>query len=371
MIHGGAQRQLALLAAEHARSGHDVHVALVQGGVNLARLADTPVSVHTLGNGRYHDPRILLRLLGLVRRIRPHVVQSWLTQMDVFAGLAARVAGVPWILSERASREAYANTWKDRLRIMLARHATAIVSNAEAGDQYWQAFAPASVSRFVVPNGVPLDEIAGVAASWGDLGIHRDAPIILFVGRLVEQKNVSSLLRALPAVFARTASHVVIVGDGPQRPLVIDATRRPELAGRVHLAGYRTDVWNLMKAAAVFVSPSWFEGHPNTVLEAMACGCPVVVSDIPEHRAFLDASCARLLPPDDSPALAEAIIDTIQHREDGRNRAAAATGRASQFSVARAAQRYTDIYAAIADDGLREADPFHRPPARHRADQHV
>src|SRR5206468_7040529 len=137
---------------------------------------------------------------------------------------------------------------------------------------------------------------------------------------------------------------LVVVGDGPDRAEVINAMGRPELAGRIHVAGYRTDVWNLMKAADVFVSMSLFEGHPNTVMEAMACGCPLVVSDIGEHREFLDVSCARLVPPNDSSSLANALIETLHARSEALGRAAVASTRVSQYSVARTARQYDDIY---------------------------
>jgi glycosyltransferase involved in cell wall biosynthesis len=67
---------------------------------------------------------------------------------------------------------------------------------------------------------------------------------------------------------------------------------------RIRLLGVRPDIWALMKAATLFVSTSAFEGQPNAVLEAMACGCPLVVSDIPAHREFLNAGNAAIVPLD-------------------------------------------------------------------------
>ena len=369
LIHGGAQRQLALIAAEHARAGHDVHIALVYQGPNAALLHGTAARIHEVGNGNRRNPRIVLQLIRLVRTLQPDIVQTWLMPMDVVGGMAALAAGVPWILSERASRDAYEKSWRNRVRVAAGRRATAIVSNSEAGDLYWGALAPPSMRRFVVPNGVPLQEIAAAQPNRGHFEIPTGAPVILFVGRLVEQKNVLGLLRALPSVFTATTAHVVVVGDGPQRTDAVEAIERLRLSGRVHLAGFRSDVWNLMKGADVFVSPSFFEGHPNTVLEAMACGCAVVVSDIGEHREFLDESCARLVAPRDSTRLAEALVDTLAARDAARNRAGAALARVSQWSVARTARQYEDIYAAVAGARLISAGAVNQPAARRPADQ--
>src|SRR6185436_12110902 len=91
--------------------------------------------IEGLGN---HDPRLLVRLVRLLRRARPDVVQTWLTQMDVLGGLAARLVGRPWILSERASALAYPPGLKIRLRERIGRTADAIVSNSAGGDRYWE-----------------------------------------------------------------------------------------------------------------------------------------------------------------------------------------------------------------------------------------
>src|ERR1051325_11600251 len=116
LIHGGAQRQLALIAAEHSRGGHDVHIALVHRGQNAELLEETATHIHEVGGGNHRDPSILFQLIRLLRRVQPDLVQTWLMPMDVVGGMAALATGVPWILSERASRDAYEKSWRNRVR---------------------------------------------------------------------------------------------------------------------------------------------------------------------------------------------------------------------------------------------------------------
>ena len=95
----------------------------------------------------------------------------------------------------------------------------------------------------------------------------------------------------------------------------------------------------------MFVSVSYLEGQPNAVIEAMACGCPLVVSDIPMHREFLDESCALFVDPDDPAAIAAAIGSCLADAEAARARSRAARERAAGWTVSGMAHSYDRVYA--------------------------
>src|SRR5690349_10334164 len=100
---GGAERELAHLAGALHRQGLNVHVGLIGEGPNYEHLARGGAVLHKIGAFSNYDPRLLLRIHRLMREVRPNVVQTWMTQMDVVGGAVARWRRVPWILSERAS----------------------------------------------------------------------------------------------------------------------------------------------------------------------------------------------------------------------------------------------------------------------------
>src|SRR5436190_16981302 len=100
---GGAERQLSMLAAEQARRGHDVHVAVRRTGVHAQTTRNSGVRVHELGNLRSFDPRLFLALKCVIATVRPDIVQTWLPQMDVLGGAAIFSSRIPWIISERTS----------------------------------------------------------------------------------------------------------------------------------------------------------------------------------------------------------------------------------------------------------------------------
>ncbi len=342
---GGAERQLAYLVRELRRFGWNAHVAVVGRGPNWDRLVDSGAVVHELPLRSSYDWRALGAVRRVVREVRPDIIQAWLFQMEVLAGLSAVVTRTPWIFSERASALAYAPGPRNLVRRGMARLATAVVSNSAAGDAYWS---DTIARRFVVPNGLPLAEIDATPCAVGDaLPSPSGRPLVLFAGRFDEQKNIRTLLAAFDLVLGRHDVQIVCCGEGPLREEA-DAWARVRAAdGQAMVRGYLPNLWAVMKSAAAVVSPSLFEGSPNVVLEAMACGVPLVVSDIPEHRELLDERSALLVRPLSATELAAAVEAVLCDPISARARAGIARDRATSYSLSAMAQRYDDVYREI------------------------
>lgn len=343
---GGAERQLTYLAAEFARLGEEVHVALISRGANWSRLANSGAVIHELRARGSHDPQLLWQLVGLIRSLNPDIVQVWLRQMDILGGLAALTLHKPLIVSERSSEEAYPRSLKHTLRVRMGRFARAIVSNSEAGDRYWQSLIGERVPRYVVPNAVPLSEIAGVLPA-EDPVAPGDRALVLFAGRLEAEKNIDTLLEAVRLALLDEDFNFICCGEGTLRSRVNEWIDRNSLRPRVRLMGYTATLWSLMKRAALLVSPSAFEGSPNVVLEAMACRCPLVISDIPAHRALLDESAAVLADASSATQLAAAIQGVLRDRTAAQQRANAAFARVQRFTPATIARQYLDVYRTV------------------------
>jgi glycosyltransferase involved in cell wall biosynthesis len=356
---GGAERQLAYLSGELVRRGWEVHVALVSGGPNLERLRSGGATIHRLQARSNYDPTLLWQLARAMESVRPDVVQVWMLQMEILGALAARYRGVPWIFSERCSELAYPPTAKNRLRAWVAGTATAIVANSRGGREYWDERL-ASGARFVIPNALPTAEIASVAvADETRTGIPASGQLVLFAGRLTDQKDPMRFVRALATVLRRPDIVGVVAGDGPLRDAVEAEVRLLGLADRVRFTGYLDDVWAWMKRANVFVSPSLFEGHPNTVLEAAACGSPLVVSDIAAHRELLDADSASWVRAGGAAdELSTAILQVLDDPPGARTRAARAARGVAELSVERIAQEYDRVYMEVIElAGRRNGGP--------------
>ena len=344
---GGAERQLAYLAKELVRQGCDVHVAMTRGGSNLSRLESSGATVHHLGPASTRDLRILSRLRRILATVQPSIVQCWLLQMELLGGLAATAAGIPWLFAERSSVNAYPRTLKNYLRVRAASFASAIVANSIGGDRYWRE-RQNGVPRYVVNNALPLEEIrAAPAATVAELPTRSGEVCVLYAGRLDAGKNADALIRALAMVRSKRVQ-AVLCGDGPLRGHIERLIREHGLQDRVRLAGYVQNLWSLLKSVDVLVSPSRFEGSPNIVLEAMACGCPLVVSDIPAHREILDEHAALFADADDASGFADRIDRIIDRPDLAAERARIAHARTEQY-------RSSTGCAAISDGLPRRA----------------
>lgn len=349
---GGAERQLCYLCAEQVRAGFEVHVVLVSGGVYLARLQAAGATIHWLGTRIAYDPRAPGRFRALCRQLRPDIVQAWMMPLDIYCGWVCPRLGIPWIVNERSHGPWQADKfgWKpigygaSWLRIRSARSAAAIIANSDKGRREWSRWARTSVS--VIGNALSLAEIAATPSlplpdTLWPAGTLR----ILCAGRLVPLKNWELTIRFLARVVPAVPASVCICGDGPLAARLQAQIDRLGLANRIRLLGFREDLWQLMKAADVFVSLSRIEGSPNVVLEAAACGCALVVSDIPQHREWLDETQACFVGLDNPLA---AVDDPVFTSADARlARAQAARSAVSSHSLAAMAAAYADQYQAI------------------------
>jgi len=265
--------------------------------------------------------------------------------MDILGGIAARLNGTPWILREPNEANAYPPTWKNRLRVLVGSGSNAIVSNSLGGDEYWKIQVPYS-RRYVVSNVLSVHEIDRIVAAL-PLGLTKtEAPIVLYVSRMVVYKRPKAFLEALACVRQQKNVLGILCGEGPQLSELEVLRHKLGLDADVHFTGYLPAalVWALMKKASVFVSLSAHEGCPNTVMEAMACGCPLVLSDIPAHREILDESCALFVDPFNVQQTADTIVRALRNADASKGRALIAKQKTQEWSIAEMARNYERVY---------------------------
>ena len=343
---GGAERQLCYLSAGLTRLGHAVSVAFLSDGESGSRLRASGVELHALGPRATFDARLIRELANIIRCTKADIVQTWLRRMDVAGGLAALWTGTPLIYSERSLWQS--GGWRQRLRRSIVARARAVVANSDHAARVWQSMLPARTAVHVIPNALPLDELAAAPrAARSTLGVADDAELIAFVGRFVPAKGITLLSQSLSSLLrARPRAQVIVCGEGPLLPAFAGAIARAGLTSRCHLVGYRADVWSILKSADALISTSHYEGRPNAVLEAMACGCPVVLSDIPAHRELAGDDSAWFFQPFAEAAML-ALSSSLDDRAAAAQRAERSQARVSRFTVAAAAAQYAAVYASV------------------------
>ncbi|UJB33577.1 glycosyltransferase [Chromobacterium sp. Beijing] len=342
--HGGAERQLSILAPAIARMGGAVTVAYHEKGPNFDNVQRCGVNLIQLPNRNNNDPRICMDIVDCINKSDANVVQTWLMQMDVMGGLAAHLRKRPHVLSERSSGPLYeAGGWKIGLRKLIGQRAQAIVANSMGGLDYWRMFSHEAELR-VIHNAltppkvdVPLD----------DFGLGTQ-PLIVAAGRLSYEKNISVVVDAIAMALRRLPEHhALIFGEGPEREKTQASIIATGLADRIHMGGYTNSLSWWLRHADVFISASFMEGHPNVVIEAAAMGCPLVLSDIPAHREFADAESALFADTIDVKTFAQALVDTVLNRDAAIARAQNARFLTEGLSIDRAAQQYIDLYNVV------------------------
>lgn len=343
---GGAERQLCYLAEQMPLKGINFHVAYFKEGPNSKRLNNSGAVVHKLSCLNNYDPMIIYKVVKIIRSINPHIIQTWIPQIDILAGFSSVFLKFPLILSERNSSLAYSGGWKNRLRIAVGRRADAIIANSVEGINYWTDKVKRSLLT-VIPNGIPFDEIFQTPkASLSSIQIDESNEIIIFAGSYYDrQKNLFNLLKALKIVLhVRHKAVAIFFGDGPQKEDIINIKEKYEVRDRIKIMDYTSELWSWFKVSNVFVSISNYEGKPNTVLEAVATKCPVVISDIPEHREILDEDSSCFVPVSDTKAIAYGIIKALSDPDEAQRKAENAYNKVKTWSTETVADKYIEFY---------------------------
>jgi glycosyltransferase involved in cell wall biosynthesis len=368
---GGAERNMAQLAGGLAERGHRVDLVLARGGGAFAGEVPPGVRCVDLGGPRWgrmaaallrdrptarallpsllsaHPPAVLASapaLADYLRAERPEAVFSALVYSNVTALWARRLAGTRTriVVSERnavfARMQGDARRRIQRIPELLRRFypeadGIACVSGGVADD-------------VAIATGIPRERIH---ATWSPIvtrGLAAGArpapphpwlapgapPVVLGVGKLKPQKGFDTLVRAFARLRAEREARLVILGRGPERGRLLALARRLSVADDVLLPGFAGDPFSWMRHAAVFALSSAWEGLPSVLIQALACGCPVVSTDCPHGpREILEGGAlGPLVPVGDDAALAGALARVL----DQPPTADALRRRAEAFAVA-------------------------------------
>ena len=182
---------------------------------------------------------------------------------------------------------------------------------------------------------------------------HATSRLVLSIGRLHTQKNLTTLIDAIATLPDDVV--LLLVGDGPER-IVLERYRVSRgVARRVLFTGVVEDVLPYYHAADVFVIASRSEGMPNTVLEAMACGLPIVGSDIPPMRSLIDAGVEGILvDPDHVSGFARAIREIVGDDDHARSMGQRTRARVvAQYGLDAMAERYATLYTPLTQRSYR------------------
>ena len=304
---GGTQRQIVHLARGMDRSRFAPTVGFFRNRSFLAgQLEAAEVPVAQIEKTRRIEPRFVRDLVRFVRAGRFDVMHCFAFSAELWGAVAHACLASPTrpalITSVRNKYDWYSGTqW--RVKRWATLRSQRVIANSRAGGEYACSRMGLSADAIeVVYNGVAETPAPPPRAP---------GPVLemLFVGRLVEQKNVPVLMRAMRRLAAAKAPvRLRIAGDGPLRGELEAMRVAYGLEGSVEMLGEREDVAQLMAAADAVVLPSLREGLSNVILEAMMAGRPVVASNVGGNPELVEHGVTgSLFTSDDDAVLADAI----------------------------------------------------------------
>lgn len=348
---GGVPEHVHHLAGELEALGHRATIVTshmrMHGHVDSRQVRRVGTSVVIYANGGIARVtvgwRLTARLEELFRRERfdvVHVHGGLSPTLGLVAPIAAWRVGVPVV--------ATFHTWfpgsigyrvfRNRLQRMLDRHAATIAVSTAARDAMSRYF---SAPWEIIPNGVDTSHFTPDHRN----GKHH--PHLLWLGRIEPRNDLATVLAALPRILERhPGARLTVVGDGPWRSRMERTARA--FGDRVHFAGYvnggRPDYY---RAADAYLCSTTRASFGVTLLEAMACGTPLVVSDIPAFRDVGAASGAVYVAPREPEAWASAVNDLLE--DPARRALMTAAGRdvATRHAWPLVAQRVLEVYRRV------------------------
>lgn len=348
---GGAERVMLTLAGGFADRGYDVDLVLVRAEGH--RLADVPSNVRVVTLGTRRTAYSIPRLARYLRRERPQALLSALVHVNIAAILAARLSGGGPRVIVTEHNQAMENAARAHSPIIRLAHraigwlyplADEIVAVSAGVAESLMAYSGLDERRVSVihnPAVTPALHDKALAAVTHPWFAPDQPPVILGAGRLTAQKDFVNLLRAFAVVKQSRPARLVILGEGPERAALRDLIDRLDLVPDVDMPGFDANPYAYMARAAVFVLSSAWEGLPTVLIEAMACGTPVVATDCRSGPAeiLVGGRFGELVPVADPPALAAAILRTLERPPSPQ----ALRVRAGDFSIERAVDRYADL----------------------------
>jgi len=348
-VSGSERHLLTLLPALRERGIDARMLSLGVDGTDAPRfyaaLDELGVPNRVVSCGLDVSPRLAREVVRAVRAESPDLLHTHLVHADVYGSIASSRLRRPFV-SSRHNDDRYLLGPFRYVDRAFARRAGRLIAISDAVRAFLERAGHDPAKLVTVHYG--LDELPAAASdpTPAEAGIPEDAPLVVAVGRLIEQKDHATLLRAFARVHAeRPDARLAILGAGPLEAETRALADELGLSAAFVLPG-RTEVRDWLERADVFAHSSRWEGFGIVLLEAMLAGLPVVatrVSAVPE--VVVDGETGLLVEPGDDAALGGALAQLVADPARGRALGAAGLARArSTFSVARMTERTIELY---------------------------
>ncbi len=368
---GGGERGFIQLINCLCRARYKIMVACLPTDVFIEKIKGNEVQINSVDMRNRFNPMVILQLINLMKRENVDIAHSQGVRADFFTGIAAKLAGVPFVVSTvQMPVEGFnVSAIKRFIYISLNRFSERFVDRfivvSDALKKIMIEKHRIEPQRVVkIYNGIETndlcladDEIMRRRTGFrNESGLGGSIPVIGVIGRLVWQKGFEYFIEAIPEVLKEfKEARFLIVGDGSLNNKLKAASKTLKIDDRIIFTGFRRDIKEIVAAIDIFVMPSLLEGLPMTLLEAMAMGKPIVATDIDGINEVLENGKTGLLVPTRDPdALSKAIINLLIHRDQAHQMGINARRIVEErFGADIMVERVEDIYEELLRHNLK------------------
>jgi glycosyltransferase involved in cell wall biosynthesis len=298
------------------------------------------------------------------RETRPDVIVSFLSYFTVLLG--ARLSGISTriVFNQQTPMSAFLEDadyhwrrpWRRRVftavtRLGFGRADIVVTTSRGVADDLCERFGVKAGAIRVVHNPVDLARIHQAMSEPLDESLRPllKPPVMIAAGRLAEAKNFPLLVDAMAVLRTRVPARLVILGEGEQEGLIRERIAHHRLSESVYLCGFQSNPWRYFASATLFVLTSRYEGFGNVLVEAMACGIPVVATASPGTREIIEHGLNGLLVEEHTAeALAGALEEVLTNASYHERLAGGARASAAQYDVPVIARQYELIFREMA-----------------------
>lgn len=358
---GGAQRVSLNILRHINREQFIPALALVNSQGDYMELLPDDVVIHDLKARRARYA--FLPLAHLVGRVKPSIVFSTAPYVDQSVCLASGLRPhFPKLVFRSPNFTSVSGKEATRAVRLMTRwsysRASMVIASTQAmkRDLQTNLRVPPSKTR-VIPNPLDLTMIHAMQKEpanhpWFKRHGRDYQPTIIAVGSLEKQKGFSYLLRAFALAASVIPSRLAILGKGKQRNQLEALVTELDIVENVSFMGFQQNPFKYLARSDLFVLSSLWEGFPNVLVEAMACGTPVVSTDCPSgpNEIISHETDGLLVPPKDPEALAEAILRVLKDSKLAAKLAENGRARVADFEAKRIVKQYEELFRQVAQE---------------------
>ena len=356
---GGVQKRMVSLLPKLDKERYSIIVCSFKPGELQNCLEQSEIPVRIVSRRFKFDPVCIYRLRSIMKKENIDIVHTHCHKPNTTGRLAAKLAGVPVIITNEHNVDSWKSNWQLTLDRWLAAYSDRIIAVSEAVRNFYVENANISTDKFeVIYNGVDLDfwqnnifSQETIAEKRAKLGLLQDDKVIVNIGRLHPQKGHEYLLRAARKIIPRMKNlKFLIVGDGSMKDSLELLSERLGIKKNVVFTGKRDDIKDILCFSDISVLSSIREGFSNVILESMACGKPVIATDVGgNNEIVIDGKNGFIVPSRDEDTLADKILALAGNEELTERMGLAARETVKKFSLKRMVDKTEQLYEKLMD----------------------